>query len=85
MLEYSKNYRKKIGSLCNYYREEPNNSPLNDDNFLTINYNADPITNSASFKKVLLQKKGQMQIKKMVKTPSKETQRLKKILKLLFH
>ena len=25
LLEYSKNYRKTIASLCNYYRDEPNN------------------------------------------------------------
>ena len=43
MLEYSKNYRKTTGSLWNYYRDEPNNLP-------TDNYNADPITNSESFK-----------------------------------
>ena len=41
--EYSKNYSKTSGSLWNYYRDEPNNPP--DDN-----YNADPITNSESFK-----------------------------------
>ena len=43
LLEYSKNYRKTTGSLWNYYRDEPNNPPLN-------NYNADPIANSKSFK-----------------------------------
>ena len=43
LLEYSKNYRKTTGSLWNYYRDEPNNPPAS-------NYNADPITNSASFK-----------------------------------
>ena len=43
LLEYSKNYRKTTGSLWNYYRDEPNNPPDN-------NYNADPITNSESFK-----------------------------------
>ena len=36
LLEYSKNYRKTIGSLCNYYRDE-----LSDDN----NPNEFPITN----------------------------------------
>ena len=25
LLEYSKNYRKTTGSLCNYYRDEPSN------------------------------------------------------------
>ena len=24
LLEYSKNYKKTKGSLCNYYRDEPN-------------------------------------------------------------
>ena len=43
LLEYSKNYRKTAGSLWNYYRDEPNNPPATD-------YNADPITNSESFK-----------------------------------
>ena len=49
-LEYSKNYRKTTGSFWNYYRGEPNNSPLNDDNPPTVNYNADPKTSSESFK-----------------------------------
>ena len=43
LIEYSKNFIKTTGSLWNYYRDEPNN-PFADD------YNADPITNSASFK-----------------------------------
>ena len=42
LLECSKNYSKTTGSFWNYYRDEPNNPPLN--------YNADPITNSESFK-----------------------------------
>ena len=42
LLECSKNYRKTTGSFWNHYRDEPNNPPLN--------YNADPITNSESFK-----------------------------------
>ena len=50
LLAYSKNYRKATGSLWNYYRDEPNNPPLNDDDPPNINYNADPITNSESFK-----------------------------------
>ena len=48
-LKYSKNYRRTIGSFWNYYRDEPNNSPLNDGDPSTINYNADPVTNSESF------------------------------------
>ena len=43
LFEYSKNYRKTTESLWNYYRDEPNNPPV-------ANYNADPITDSASFK-----------------------------------
>ena len=43
LVEYSENYRKTTSSLCNYYRNEPDIHPTN-------NYNADPITNSASFK-----------------------------------
>ena len=47
-IEYSKKYRKTTGSLWNYYRDEPNNPPLNNDDPPTINYNADSITNSES-------------------------------------
>ena len=43
LLEYSKKYRKTTWSLWNYYRDKPNNLPAAD-------YNADPITNSESFK-----------------------------------
>ena len=43
LLKYSKNYRKETDSLWNYYRGDPDNPP-------TATYNADPITNSASFK-----------------------------------
>ena len=43
LIEYSKNYRKTTGSLWNYCRDKPNNLPA-------ANYNADPITRSASFK-----------------------------------
>ena len=42
LIEYSENYNKTTGSLCNYFRDEPNNHP--DDI-----HNADPITNSKSF------------------------------------
>ena len=41
--EYSKSYRKTTGGLWNYYRDEPNIHPPN-------NYNANSITNFASFK-----------------------------------
>ena len=43
LLQYSKSYRKTASSLWNYYRDEPNNPPAN-------HYDADPITNSTSFK-----------------------------------
>ena len=43
LIEYSKNYRKTTGSLWNYYSDDSNDPPAD-------NYNADPITNSASFK-----------------------------------
>ena len=36
--------------MRNYYRDEPNNPPVNDDDSPTINYNGEPITNSESFK-----------------------------------
>ena len=38
-----KTIKKTAGNFWNYYRDEPNNPP-------TDNYNADPITNSESFK-----------------------------------
>ena len=41
LLEYSKSYRETTGSLWNYYRDEPNDLPAD---------NEDPITNSPSFK-----------------------------------
>ena len=44
LLEYSKNYRKTIGSLYNYYRDELSNDN-NPDNFLNIN-----VVNSETFK-----------------------------------
>ena len=50
LLEYSKNYRNTTGRFWNYYRDEPDNPPLNDDDPPSINYNADPITNSELFK-----------------------------------
>ena len=80
LLEYIKNYRKTTRSLWNYNRDEPNDFPAN-------NYNANPVTNSESFKykSSITGKISNMQIKKMVKTLSKEIQRLGKILKLLFH
>ena len=46
-LEYIKNYKKTTGNFWNYYRDEPNNPPLNDDD--TVNYNADPRTESLKY------------------------------------
>ena len=60
LVEYSKNYRKTTGIFWKYYRDEPHNSPLNDDDPSTINYNADPIANSSLLNtKVVLQEKHQ--------------------------
>ena len=51
LLRYSKNYSKMSASFWNYYRDEPNNRPTNFiTNPPTVEYNADPISNSASFK-----------------------------------
>ena len=49
LLEYSKNYRKTTGSLWNYCRDERNNLPLARYP-PAVNYNAEPKTNSESFK-----------------------------------
>ena len=79
LLEYSKNYRKTKWSLSNYYRDEPNNPPLNNDNPPTVNYNVDPIRNSASFKyKRSITGKTPNADQKTVKTLSKKIQMLKK-------
>ena len=36
LLEYSKNYRKTIGSLWNYYRDEPSNPIFSNSDLLDI-------------------------------------------------
>ena len=74
LLQYSKNYRKTTGSLWNYYRDKPMIF------LLIIIMQILSLLNT----KAILQEKHQMQIKKMMKTLSKEIQRLRKILKLLF-
>ena len=43
LFEYSKNYRKATGRFFSCYRDEPNDFPTN-------NFNANPISNSESFK-----------------------------------
>ena len=85
MLEYSKNYRETTERFWNYYRVEPNNHPLNEDDPHTINYNAYPITNSQSFKYKISIKGKTSNVKKRMETPSEETQKLKEIFKFLFH
>ena len=47
LLEYSKNYRKTIGSFCNYYRDELNNNQNNSD---IANFNNRTVVNSEAFK-----------------------------------
>ena len=75
LLEYSKNFKKTAGSFWNYYRDEPNNPP-------TDNYNADPITNSESFKcKSSITGKTSNANNAL----SERIERVKKILELLFH
>ena len=49
MIEYTKKYKKTTGCLANYYRDESNNPSLVRDS-PTANCNADPVTNSKSFK-----------------------------------
>ena len=77
LTEYSKNYRKTTGSLWKYYRHEPNNPALNEDNSPTVNYNADPLTNSAWFKyKNVLHEKHKIMIMIMMQIIiEKKTQR----------
>ena len=86
LLEYSKNYTKITGSLWSYYRDEPNNPPLNDDNPPTIIYNADPITNSESFKyKSSLTGKTSNANQENGENTERGNTKIKKNLKLLFH
>ena len=86
LLEYSKNYRKTTGSLWNYYRDEPNDPPLNDDDPPTINYNADPITNSESFKyKNSITGKTSNANQENGDNTEQNNTKTKKVLKLLFH
>ena len=81
LLEYSKNYRKTTGIFWNYYRKDIITLLLMmmTPQPPTINYNADPITNSEFFKyKSSITGKHQIKIKKTVKTSTKEIQGLKK-------
>ena len=47
LLEYSKDYRKTIGSFYNYYRDELNNNQNNND---IANFNNLTVVNSEAFK-----------------------------------
>ena len=79
LLECSKNYRKTTGSLWNYYRDEPNDFPAN-------NYNANPITNSESFKyKSIITRKISNANQENGENTELGNTTTKKILKLLFH
>ena len=79
LIEYSKNYRKTTGSLWNYYRDELNDFPADNDN-------ANLLTNVESFKyKGHIIGKTSKANQKTVKTLTKIIQRFKKVLKLLFH
>ena len=85
LLEYSKNYRKTIRSLWNYYRDEPSNPPLVG-NHSTVNYHADPITNSASFKyKNSITGKTSNANQENGDNTEQNNAKTKKVLKLLFH
>ena len=79
LLEYSKTYSKTTGSLWNYYKDEANNPPLN-------NYNADPITNSASikFKTSITEKISNANLENGANTEQGNT-KTKKILMLSFY
>ena len=79
LLESSNNYSKATGSLWNYYKDEPNNPPRN-------NYNADPITNSASFKykTSTTGNTSHANLENYANTEQGNT-KIKKILILLFH
>ena len=47
LLEYSKNYRKTVGSFCNYYRDELSNDDDDDDD---DNFDNIKLINSEAFK-----------------------------------
>ena len=79
LIEYSKNYRKTTGNLWNHYRDEPNDFPAN-------NYNANPITNSESFKyKSIITRKISNANQENGENTELGNTTTKKILKLLFH
>ena len=64
----------------------PNNPPINDDNPPTANHNADPVTNSDSFKyKSSITGKTSNANKKNGEKTEQRNMKTKKLLKLLFH
>ena len=88
LMEYSKNYRKRVGSLWNYYRDE-----LSDDTNTNNNPNKNGI-NSESLNTrqvlqgalIMLMKKLTMQkVMKLIILLMMQTNLVKKKLKLLFH
>ena len=79
LFEYSKNYRKTTESFWSYYRDEPNDFPVN-------NYNANLTTNSESFKyKTSIAGKTSNVNKENGENTERENKKTKKILKSLFH
>ena len=65
--------------MWNYYKNETNNPP-------TVKYNADPITNFASFKcKSSISGKSSNANKENGEIAEQVNRKTKKILKLLFH
>ena len=56
LIEYSKNYRNTRGSLWNYYRDESNNSLLNNDKPPTVNYISLEILHHLNTKAILQEK-----------------------------
>ena len=85
MFEYSKNYRKTTESFWNYYRDETNNPPLNDDDPRTVTYNADPITNSESFKYKSSTTGKTSNTNQGTEQGNTKTCEIQKIVKSLFH
>ena len=72
--------------MWNYYRDEHNNPLLNDHDPPTVNYNADPITNSDSFKyKSSITGKTSNANQENGENTEQGSTKLKIILKLFFH
>ena len=79
LLEYSKNYRKTTRNLWNYGKGKSND-------FAANNYNANPITNSESYKyKASITGKTSNTNQENGENTEQENTKTKTILKLLFH